>query len=155
MLSEESEYLNNTFFTQWAKLSRNVLVLKKEDITKIMLLDNEDIESIYSLIKNGKIGHNNDWYGLYNYQMGFYSSTDKSVEDEIIKSNKFNKLLAQVKFFNGELQYTQCELDILDKWSKEFTCGELHNIFVDLILKSKSESLQMYKNSNIRDILEN
>ena len=72
---------------------------------------------------------------------------------ELHTSKEFQELIAQVKFFNGDVSYTSQQLDALKSWMNKNGRKACKEFFESCVLPAHEEKLGLYKKSELKKFL--
>lgn len=175
------------FFDIYQKSNGNILVLVDKASgtndsnrnVSVVLLDGNDASDLDNYLKNA-VQDAADDYKVALYNVGLGSSIDSAndgvfrqvnldvdniIDDEDLKANdNFIDLIAQVKFLNGYISYTQAEQASLDKWFTNTDADKkikferarfLSDLFRKQIIKYKFDKQRQLPDSDIQKLFEN
>lgn len=130
-----------------------LLVAKSSsDETRARLLSFDEAQVFLAALHNGSKGDKPIF--LYDMTIGVIQSAGNQREiDEMIRSDQFQRLKVQAKFFDGESIYTPEEIRYLQQWLEGKDKKEVLNLFVNTILRYKKDKQTQFHGSVLEKLL--
>jgi len=139
-------------FDIYQKSVSSVLIVKIKgwisDSFRVVMLDHQDTAIVRKALEN--YVNKEIETMLYDFRVGIIEGGENPLPDDLLEKNqKVLKLVTQAKFFNGELTYSEKELEYLKKWIEEKGVNKMFTLFREHILKWKAESALAFESSPI------
>jgi hypothetical protein len=141
-------------FGKYQKPVYHMLIIKEKGQMKTMLIDQREAEFFRNKLHLDKASDKDSEersrkVALYDIRNGVVAEGKNGFADgELEKDPQFIKLLSQIKFFNGDVDYNQGQINALSTWIKKQGVKKMQSNFEE-ILAYHTDSRTKYRTSII------